>query len=151
MSACERERWETQRQETLFERKRGVVLVSGGGVVITWACAWLTAAPLRPPLICLPKSAKAGVKSGPREITLDSTARVGSLFWLICRHRERDGELTDQQGEQWFSNTVALAIEEKQWLYNPNQIMFHCHIPQIGAIMNDNIMINMVKAHQRER
>lgn len=46
-------------------------------------CVWLTAAP-RPPLICLPKSAKAGVKSGPLEIALESTTREGNLFWFIC-------------------------------------------------------------------
>lgn len=36
----------------------------------------------RPP--DLPKSAKAGVKSGPLEITLESTIRDGNLFWFIC-------------------------------------------------------------------
>lgn len=42
----------------------------------------LTGAP-RPPVICLLKSAKAGVKSGPLEISLGSTALIGSLFWFI--------------------------------------------------------------------
>lgn len=46
--------------------------------------AWHTAAP-RPPAICRLKSAKAGVKSGPRDITLGSRGLIGNLFWFICK------------------------------------------------------------------
>lgn len=80
------------------------------------SCVWLTAAP-RPPVICLPKSANAGVKSGPLEITLESTARDGNLFWFICvthsihntssrthvrTHTYTHTPWSEQQGEQWF-------------------------------------------------
>lgn len=70
-------------------------------------CVRLTAAP-RPPVTCLPNSAKAGVKSGPLEITLESTARDGNLFWFICTThdtanisiRTQAREELSQQGEQ---------------------------------------------------
>lgn len=46
----------------------------------------LTGTPL-PPGVCLPKSAKAGVKSGPRGKIRGSRVRIGNLGWLICMKR----------------------------------------------------------------
>lgn len=52
----------------------------------------LTGTPL-PPGVCLPKSAKAGVKSGPRGKMRGSRVRIGNLGWLICTHEEAQKSL----------------------------------------------------------
>jgi hypothetical protein len=52
-------------------------------------CRWLvlTGIPL-PPGVCLPKSAKAGVKSGPRGKIRGSRVLIGNLGWLICMKKQ---------------------------------------------------------------
>lgn len=52
----------------------------------------LTGTPL-PPGVCLPKSAKAGVKSGPQGNMRGSRVRIGNLGWLICTHEEAQKSL----------------------------------------------------------
>lgn len=70
---------------------------------------WLTAAP-RPPVICRPKSAKAGVKSGPLEIALESTTRDGSLFWFIWETHNIQNTLSHTQKTNSRGSTDPLTI-----------------------------------------
>lgn len=79
--------------------------------------AWLTAVH-RPPV--RPKSAKAGVKSGPLEITLESTIRDGNLFWFICathaqKKTHHHSDQSEQQGEQWSSYNKAKQSQHEEW------------------------------------
>lgn len=81
--------------------------------VFTGCCTSLTAAP-RPPLICLPKSAKAGVKSGPLEMALESTARDGALCWFICAAATQSNIRPNSRGSSVVKGVCVRGERERE-------------------------------------
>lgn len=88
----------------------------------------LTGTPL-PPGVCLPKSAKAGVKSGPRGKIRGSRVRIGNLGWLICMKKKSKAQHKLQSNQCHKDKNLdrkVLSAEtvSKRWLLESVKILY---------------------------